>query len=92
MYLAPKTSTSPAESHAALVITTKLFKDFDMTASVKTIKQLRQNSIPNNWETAWIMWNLIDNYHQYSFDLKKVDTSYRKKITADKMTQLRSSL
>ena len=65
MYLATKASTSPSETHAALVSTTKLFKNFDLTAKVMTQKQLRQNSPPGNWETAWIMWNWQDNYHQY---------------------------
>ena len=79
MYLAQKTSTSSGETHAALLTTTKLFKDFDLTAKVKTVKQLRQNSPPNNWETAWIMWNWQDNYHQYSFLLKKQGFQLEKK-------------
>jgi hypothetical protein len=79
MYLATKASTSKSETHAALVTTTKLFKNFDLTAKVMTQKQLRQNSPPNNWETAWIMWNWQDNYHQYSFNLKKIGYELQKK-------------
>jgi hypothetical protein len=79
MYLATKPSISKSETHAALVTTTKLFKDFDLTAKVMTQKQLRQNYPPNNWETAWIMWNWQDNYHQYSFNLKKIGYELQKK-------------
>ncbi len=79
LHLQPKTSTSKGETHAPLLTTTKLFKNFDMTAKVKTVKQLRQNSPPNNWETAWIMWNWQDNYHQYSFLLKKQGFQLEKK-------------
>ena len=50
MYLATKPSISKSETHAALVTTTKLFKDFDLTAKVMTQKQLRQNYPPNNWK------------------------------------------
>ena len=79
MHLQPKTSTSKQETHAALSTSTKLFKDFDLTAKVKTQKQLRQNYPPNNWETAWIMWSWSDNYHQYSFLLKKQGFQLEKK-------------
>jgi hypothetical protein len=79
IYLEPMTSTSPQETHGSAVATTSSYKNFELSLDVKTIKQLRQNSPPNNWETAWIMWNWQDNYHQYSFLLKKQGFQLEKK-------------
>ena len=70
MSLSPKAATSPSETHAAAVATMNSYKNFDLTLDVKTIKQLRQNSMPNNWETAWLLWNAIDQFHLYGFVLK----------------------
>jgi hypothetical protein len=36
----------------------------------KTDKQLRQNSTPNPWEVAWIMWRYQDDWHHYYFIFK----------------------
>jgi hypothetical protein len=92
MYLASKPSTSQSETHAALLTTTQQFMDFELKSKVITFKQQRQNYPPNNWETAWIMWNWLDNYHQNSFNLKKkLGTSYRRKTTKGRIIQLRSS-
>jgi hypothetical protein len=41
-----------------------------MTVQMKTVKQLRQNSHPNTWETAWILWHMTDNFHYYALVLK----------------------
>ena len=78
IYLAPMASTSRNETHGAAVATTKMFKDFDLTLHVKTIKQLRTGSTPNNWETAWLNWCRSDSitdinemrFHAYAFTLK----------------------
>ena len=66
----PKTSTSPGESHGTLTTSTASFKDFQMTLFMKTVKQLRQNSPPNAWETAWVFWHFRDDYHNYALVLK----------------------
>jgi hypothetical protein len=66
----PKISTSPQETHASLVSSTKAFSDFQMTLNVKTVMQLRKNSPPNPWETAWIFWHYTDNFHYYALTLK----------------------
>jgi hypothetical protein len=66
----PKTSTSPGESHSTLTTSTTSFKDFQMTLYMKTVKQLRQNSPPNTWETAWVFWHFTDSYHNYALVLK----------------------
>jgi hypothetical protein len=69
-YEEPKTSTSPNETHAALTLTTQTYEDVEMHLKVKTNKQLRQNSIPNPWEVAWIMWRYQDDWHHYYFIFK----------------------
>jgi hypothetical protein len=69
-YEKPEVSTSPNETHASMVITTKNYSNFDLTLDMKTVKQLRQNSPPNAWEVAWIAWHYTDDFHSYAFFLK----------------------
>jgi hypothetical protein len=69
-YEEPKTSTHPNETHAALTVTTQTYEDIEMHLKVKTNKQLRQNSSPNPWEVAWVMWRYQDDWHHYYFILK----------------------
>jgi hypothetical protein len=69
-YEEPKTSTSPNETHAALTLTTEAYEDVEMQLKVKTNEQLRQNSTPNPWEVAWIMWRFQDDWHHYYFIFK----------------------
>jgi hypothetical protein len=69
-YEEPKTSTSPNETHAALTLTTETYEDVEMQLKVKTNEQLRQNSTPNPWEVAWIMWRFLDDWHHYYFIFK----------------------
>jgi hypothetical protein len=69
-YEVPKTSTSPNETHAALTLTTQTYEDVEMQLKVKTKDQLRQNSTPNPWEVAWVMWRFQDDWHHYYFILK----------------------
>jgi hypothetical protein len=75
----PKTSTSPGETHATLTTSTASFKDFQMTLSMRTFKQLRQNSLPNPWETAWVFWHYTDQYHNYALVLKTSGFQIEKK-------------
>ena len=69
-YEKPKTSTKPNETHAALTLTTQVYEDVEMHLKVKTSQQLRQNSTPNPWEVAWIMWRYHDDWHHYYFIFK----------------------
>jgi hypothetical protein len=78
-YQQPKTSTSPSESHASLTTTTQSYRDFQMTLNMKTVKQLRQNSPPNTWETAWIFWHYTGDFHQYALILKTNGLQIEKK-------------
>ena len=69
--LAPMAATSPSETHSALVLSQASFGgDFTFGASVLTDQQLRLNSAPNPWETAWVVWDYTDNDHFYYFALK----------------------
>jgi hypothetical protein len=69
-YEKPKASKSPSETHAALTLTTQAYEDVQMQLKVKTNKQLRQNSTPNPWEVAWIVWRYQDDWHHYYFIFK----------------------
>lgn len=78
-YEEPMISTSPNETHASLVTTTKKYSNFDMTLDMSTLKQLRQNSRPNPWETAWVFWHYTDDFHTYAFYLKPTGFQIEKK-------------
>jgi hypothetical protein len=66
----PKKSTSAKETHAALVRSTDKFSNFRLVVDVRTDQQLRQNSVPNMWEAAWIFFRYTDTFHYYWFSLK----------------------
>jgi hypothetical protein len=66
----PKASTSPQETHSSLTLTTKNWQNAEIHVKVRTKQQLRQNSAPNTWEAAWVMWRYVDSYHHYYFILK----------------------
>jgi Cys-rich repeat protein len=56
--MAPKASTQPSETHATLTLAQiPALKDFHLTATATTQKQLRTGSTPNTWETFWIFFN-----------------------------------
>ena len=69
-YEEPKTSIRPNETHAALTLTTQTYEDVEMYLKVKTNNQLRENSMPNPWEVAWIVWRYQDDWHHYYFIFK----------------------
>jgi len=75
----PKTSIHSNETRGSLATTTKAFSDFKMTIDMKTVKQLRQNSAPNPWETAWVFWHYTDAYHNYVLVLKTNGLEIQKK-------------
>jgi Domain of Unknown Function (DUF1080) len=68
--LQPKKATSPSVTHAALVTSTEKYKDIELSVRQKTVKQLRDGSAPNTWETAWTVWHYTDNTHFYYLILK----------------------
>lgn len=78
-YQFPKTSTSPGETHASLTLSTVKFTDFQLDLDMKTVQQLRQNSKPNSWETAWIHWHYTDSSNFYSLVLKTSGFQIEKK-------------
>lgn len=56
--MAPQTSTTYDETHAALVLgKNATAKNFRLSVTGITEQQLRQNSSPNAWETLWIFFN-----------------------------------
>jgi 3-keto-disaccharide hydrolase len=79
----PATSTSPDETHAALVTGPSISGDFTLQVSAATTNQLRANGVPNPWEVAWVLWHYTDNAHFYYFlpkpngwELGKEDPAY----------------
>ncbi len=81
LHESPKVSTSLIETHSSLVTGPSFNSSLIFEANLTNIQQLR--SIPNPWETAWMIWNYQDNSHFYYFTLKtngwelgKEDPSY----------------
>ena len=57
--------TVRGETHAALVVSRKSFANrcLDVKTRVIVREQLRVGSAPNPWETAWLIWDYLDNEH-----------------------------
>jgi 3-keto-disaccharide hydrolase len=66
----PKVSTRYNDTSASLVTTSTSFSDFQMTLEMRTVRQLRENSPPAPWETAWVFWHYTDRFHYYALVLK----------------------
>lgn len=66
----PKASTRPTETHASLVTSRIVPRDVQVSASVRTVRQLRTGSRPNPWEVGWVLWHYTDNHHFYYVALK----------------------
>lgn len=69
-YEKPSTSKNPNETYSALTLTTETYEDVEIYLKVRTNQQLRENSPPNPWEVAWIMWRYQDDWHHYYFIFK----------------------
>lgn len=65
----PATSTTPSQTHSALVTSTAFFGDFDAGVIVTTLAQLR-TPVPNTWEVGWVLWHYTDDEHFYYIILK----------------------
>ena len=57
MYPAIAISSTGSDTHASQVLTTQTFTNFELTFRMRTIRQLRQNFPPKNWEVGWVMWS-----------------------------------
>lgn len=69
--LAPMSATSLGETHSALLLSQASWSgDLTFGGSILTEEQLRLNSAPHPWETAWVVWNYADNDHFYYFAFK----------------------
>ena len=77
----PKTATSPGQTYSSFALSTQKFSDMTLELDMKTYKQLRQNSAPNTWETAWVMWRWTDLFHHYYFVIKTNGIEFGKKDT-----------
>jgi len=69
--LSPKQTGGKHETHSALVVTTTKYRDFVVTARVRTQRQLRQGvaGAPNPWEVGWIVWHYRSNEEFYALTL-----------------------
>jgi hypothetical protein len=81
-YQIPKSSTKSSETHSGLVVSKQKFSDITLDIDMKTYKQTRQNSPPNAWEAAWVMWRWVDLYHHYYFVIKTNGIEFGKKDTS----------
>ncbi len=81
-YQIPKASTTSSETHSGLVVSKQKFSDITLDIDMKTYKQTRQNSPPNAWEAAWVMWRWVDLYHHYYFVIKTNGIEFGKKDTS----------
>ena len=63
--LSPTRAQSAGETHAALVVSRKSFANrcLDVKTRVIVREQLRVGSAPTPWETAWLIWDYLDNEH-----------------------------
>ena len=62
--LTPQVSTG-GQTHAALVTSQKVLTApcTTINARLRTATQLRTGATPNPWETAWLVWDFVDNDH-----------------------------
>jgi Domain of Unknown Function (DUF1080) len=66
-FLRPGIANSTDETEAALVQSANSFCNFVVDFDIKTVKQLRQNSDPNEWEAGWFFFRYTDTFHYYWF-------------------------
>ena len=81
--LQPARATSPADTHAALVLSRNRWRDLTADIRIRTNRQLRRPH-PNAWEVAWLLWHYTDDQHFYyiilkpnGWELGKEDPGYR---------------
>ena len=59
------TPATGGQTHAALVTSQKVLTApcTTINARLRTATQLRTGATPNPWETAWLVWDFVDNDH-----------------------------
>jgi Domain of Unknown Function (DUF1080) len=67
--ISPNVARAADVTHGGLVTTFEQFDDIDVTAQLRTERQLRPRA-PNPWEVAWLVWHYTDDHHFYSVVLK----------------------
>lgn len=67
MWLQPQTATASNQTFSCENLAVTQYQDFELTCRLRTISQLRQNSPPNNWETAWLLWRIPDLVGQINY-------------------------
>ncbi len=80
--LQPAQAASPAQTHAALVLSRRNWRDLVAEIRLRTNRQLRA-SHPNPWEVGWILWHYTSDHRFYyiilkpnGWELGKADPSY----------------
>lgn len=68
--LAPQPVEHPDETRGSLVVGPSQRSAFLLSLRLVTDRPLRTGSPPNPWETAWVVWDYIDNEHFYYAVLK----------------------
>jgi hypothetical protein len=67
--LQPARPTSPATTHAALVLSQNSWRDLTVEIRVRTNRQLRRPH-PNAWEVGWLLWHYVNDERFYYIALK----------------------
>jgi hypothetical protein len=67
--LQPARAASPADTHAALVLSLNSWRDLTVEVRIRTNRQLRQPR-PNPWEVGWLLWHYVSDQHFYYIALK----------------------
>jgi hypothetical protein len=81
--LASQPPVSLAETHSALVVTKKTWRDATISFRTVNQKQLRLNDAPNTWECPWVMFRFKDLENYYWFMLKPNGFELGKKQGSD---------
>jgi hypothetical protein len=67
--LHPARPKGAGNSHAALVLSCRDWRDVAIEMRVRTTRQLRRPQ-PNPWEVGWLIWHYRDSQHFYYLTLK----------------------
>jgi len=80
--LEPARATSLTSTHAALVLSARIWRNFTVEIRLRTNGQLRRPH-PNPWEVGWVLWHYINDQRFYyvilkpnGWELGKEDPSY----------------
>ncbi|MFA7278035.1 MAG: hypothetical protein WC101_03585 [Candidatus Gracilibacteria bacterium] len=60
--MTPQIATQPKETHSCLVVSNQVYSQpYQFGFTMKTVKQLRENSPPNPWEVGWAVLGYKNN-------------------------------